>query len=1016
MKLIILTNPKLIKILGFDEWEKIIKYSFENKKIEFLLSIVEEDKIDDFIEFKNLISEHINDDLAFGVNKFLVIARFFIKQEKFCIDLSKQIKNGKTLSEIEIVTLQNLMYREYDTDELIEVDDLSKIINLEKKDLINKPNKDNLLKFLFNIDYYEAIQILENGINSKTVAQIRSRAKREKNNELLLETDFIGIIVDIIENIIYYYSDNDINKIVEGLQKFDDKTLGSIKNAFGSINELIRKFYEIEARQELLDLDKLKNNTEITKEYPGLKEGSTVKVIDVSNMKHTIYAHVYTCDIPEFFNTTVGLVTISVSVETDKHEEYYGRLTYDNNTIGFTKLPDNSFVGSSPQNMGSYSFITENNYETKLNDIFDEFSIRESYNKEQKRHSETILYRLGLIPTCLIISNFPPTHDQLIEQAQWQEEVRKIPGHENDEIVFVKTQGRQKRTFDYSVKGDDNRSLTQNQIKERERFINNLRNTFFDILNTEKQPNMNTPIYIRSNKYTIINGEVFDVITLSDSEKAAVDIIKKLELIAFKDSPENIVDIREIEEKGKNYFVRKEHTDSRTLVNLTRNSEKFSNEAYSVLLKEFIIDHLMCNYNVGNDAFTLSSDNSIKSSGIKEPLELSSDFVSASGIPYTAMSYYYYFPDENIYDYSNNVYRRIFETYITSEKTDDVITEQAFEDMKKFAEEISEIPDEEYLQMFENFFKVKSPYDQSKKDEMKSIIMARKNNIVKDTNSFIERIKRQRKIAHSLDEIPNPSSVAIITDIHGNAQALETLLNTCVKNKKSNVFILGDMIGFGAESNKCIDLIRSFMSKLNIRCILGNHELYSLMGNKSFDLYGRDDESTREIRKSLTNSNREFLEELPISRKVKIGDKTIEFTHFPIRKGYLEDSRIYMSHGGSYINVDRTESGVDVDYVIYGHEHQTQNTSENEVGTPRIFMKNDVTFINLPSSGCVHGENTSLTYLEEKSVDQNSTKTSFEPIVISIPYDKDKNDEAIRNSNNQFPEFFGTKINRNTVR
>ena len=86
------------------------------------------------------------------------------------------------------------------------------------------------------------------------------------------------------------------------------------------------------------------------------------------------------------------------------------------------------------------------------------------------------------------------------------------------------------------------------------------------------------------------------------------------------------------------------------------------------------------------------------------------------------------------------------------------------------------------------------------------------------------------------------------------------------------------------------------------------------------------------------------------------------------------------------------------------------------MGVPLVYNKNNVTFINLPSSGCVHGENTSLTYLEEKSVDQNPTKTSFEPIVISIPYDKDKNDEAIRNSNNQFPEFFGTKINRNTGR
>jgi len=63
--------------------------------------------------------------------------------------------------------------------------------------------------------------------------------------------------------------------------------------------------------------------------------------------------------------------------------------------------------------------------------------------------------------------------------------------------------------------------------------------------------------------------------------------------------------------------------------------------------------------------------------------------------------------------------------------------------------------------------------------------------------------------------------IAVLSDIHGNMDAFEKVLEDIERSRPDFVYSLGDNIGYGAESERVIQALRQ-------RCIpsvLGNHEL-----------------------------------------------------------------------------------------------------------------------------------------------------------------------------------------------
>jgi putative phosphoesterase len=62
--------------------------------------------------------------------------------------------------------------------------------------------------------------------------------------------------------------------------------------------------------------------------------------------------------------------------------------------------------------------------------------------------------------------------------------------------------------------------------------------------------------------------------------------------------------------------------------------------------------------------------------------------------------------------------------------------------------------------------------------------------------------------------------IAIISDIHSNLEALKRAQVEIEREKVDEVVCLGDIVGYGANPNECVDIVKS----LTAHVLLGNHD------------------------------------------------------------------------------------------------------------------------------------------------------------------------------------------------
>lgn len=70
------------------------------------------------------------------------------------------------------------------------------------------------------------------------------------------------------------------------------------------------------------------------------------------------------------------------------------------------------------------------------------------------------------------------------------------------------------------------------------------------------------------------------------------------------------------------------------------------------------------------------------------------------------------------------------------------------------------------------------------------------------------------------------NKIGIISDIHGNYEALKTVLAELDAMKVTEIYCLGDVVGYYSQVNECCDELR----KRNIPCLMGNHDWYMASG------------------------------------------------------------------------------------------------------------------------------------------------------------------------------------------
>jgi diadenosine tetraphosphatase ApaH/serine/threonine PP2A family protein phosphatase len=103
--------------------------------------------------------------------------------------------------------------------------------------------------------------------------------------------------------------------------------------------------------------------------------------------------------------------------------------------------------------------------------------------------------------------------------------------------------------------------------------------------------------------------------------------------------------------------------------------------------------------------------------------------------------------------------------------------------------------------------------------------------------------------------------IALISDIHANLPALERALEEIVTLEVEETICLGDIVGYGAQPNECVDLVRKGCSVV----LQGNHDAAAvdLSVASFFTTHARI--AAEWTHRHLTKERASFLRDLPLS-------------------------------------------------------------------------------------------------------------------------------------------------------
>ncbi len=104
--------------------------------------------------------------------------------------------------------------------------------------------------------------------------------------------------------------------------------------------------------------------------------------------------------------------------------------------------------------------------------------------------------------------------------------------------------------------------------------------------------------------------------------------------------------------------------------------------------------------------------------------------------------------------------------------------------------------------------------------------------------------------------------VAIVSDIHGNRQAFEAVLEDIQSSDCEEMWCLGDLVGYGADPDACVELARQHASV----CLGGNHDL-GVRGTLPLEEFSRGARLAAQwTRETITPETMEYLNSLAPQR------------------------------------------------------------------------------------------------------------------------------------------------------
>jgi putative phosphoesterase len=160
--------------------------------------------------------------------------------------------------------------------------------------------------------------------------------------------------------------------------------------------------------------------------------------------------------------------------------------------------------------------------------------------------------------------------------------------------------------------------------------------------------------------------------------------------------------------------------------------------------------------------------------------------------------------------------------------------------------------------------------------------------------------------------------IAFISDIHGNARALDQVLADIKQKQVDKIFVMGDLCYRGPEPKRSLELVRA----LNVEVIKGNADEWVVRGvnkgevaDQALDLMNREREW---IVSRLDASDMDYLASLPLEINAEVEGVTFHLFHA------TPDSLFDIVPPGADDETVQTKlmSSKDAQIYVYGHIHK----------------------------------------------------------------------------------------------
>lgn len=161
--------------------------------------------------------------------------------------------------------------------------------------------------------------------------------------------------------------------------------------------------------------------------------------------------------------------------------------------------------------------------------------------------------------------------------------------------------------------------------------------------------------------------------------------------------------------------------------------------------------------------------------------------------------------------------------------------------------------------------------------------------------------------------------IAVISDLHGNLEALKKVLEDIKNRNVSKIICLGDIIAKGSHPNECIDLVRK-----NCFIVLrGNTDRHFSQEHNLSELPELEQKRIQWNQNLLTDENRKYLLNLPFCHEFYMSGSLIRLFHAHPERDNIPILNLdtVATKSKMFEPSENTVSQKNADVVIYGHIH-----------------------------------------------------------------------------------------------